>query len=66
MSSYPITQLPFSTMNESDVDQWLQQGITAVKAGNRAKGREWLMKALEADDHNEQAWLWLSGAVTSP
>lgn len=50
----------------SEADRWLQQGITAVKAGNRAEGREWLMKALEADDHNEQAWLWLSGAVTSP
>ncbi len=53
-------------MSESGVDQWLQQGITAVKAGNRTEGREWLMKALEADDHNEQAWLWLSGAVSSP
>lgn len=50
----------------SEADRWLQRGITAVKAGNHAEGREWLMKALETDDHNEQAWLWLSGAVTSP
>ncbi len=53
-------------MSKTDEDRWLRQGITAVKAGNRTEGREWLMKVLAADDHNEQAWLWLSGVVTSP
>lgn len=61
-----IYQLRHLIMSESDVDQWLQQGITAVKSGNRAEGREWLMKVLAVDQRHETAWLWLSGAVTSP
>ncbi|HLF28933.1 MAG TPA: hypothetical protein VJG32_21615 [Anaerolineae bacterium] len=41
----------------------LQQGIAAVKAGQRDTARALLMQVIEADEKNEQAWLWLSGAV---
>lgn len=44
---------------------WLRGGITAVKNGDRVQGRELLEKVIEADERNEQAWLWLSGAVDS-
>lgn len=38
-------------------------GITAVKNGNLTQGRELLEAVLAADEENEKAWLWLSGAV---
>ena len=52
-------------MTEADgtVQTWLRAGITAVKNGNRSQGRDLLEKVLEVDERNEQAWLWLSGAV---
>ena len=54
-------------MAESDnsIQVWLKAGITAVKNGDRQQGREWLEKVLEVEEHNKQAWLWLSGAVES-
>ena len=53
-------------MSETDVDELLREGITAVKSGNKAYGRKLLMEVLDIDDRNEKAWLWLSGAVESP
>ena len=47
----------------SEIDELLKQGITAVKRGDKENGRIHLMKLLEMDERNEQAWLWLSGAV---
>ncbi len=49
-------------MSPSDVETWLDAGIAAVRSGDNAMAREMLMKVVDADDHNEQAWLWL-GAV---
>ena len=37
--------------------------IAACKAGRKAEARTLLEKVIELDDHNETAWLWLSGAV---
>ena len=53
-------------MSETDAGRLLQEGITAVKSGDKANGRKYLMQLLEIDDRNEQAWLWLSGAVETP
>lgn len=36
-----------------------------MKRGYRQRGRELLLQVLEADQHNEQAWLWLSAVVDS-
>jgi len=44
-------------------DDPLKQGIAALKAGHKAEARELLMQIVEQDEHNEMAWLWLSGAV---
>ncbi len=47
----------------ANVDALVQEGITALKAGNRADARRALTKAVELNDQNEQAWLWLAGVV---
>lgn len=44
----------------------LAQGIAAARAGRAEEARATLLKVLEADDHNEVAWLWLSGVFASP
>src|SRR5215212_5323427 len=44
----------------------LQQGIIAARAGNREEARALLMQVVEADERNEQAWLWLAGVVDAP
>lgn len=52
-------------MAEQSVQDLLKAGITAVKNGNAAEGRKLLEAVLAADEQNELAWLWLSGAVES-
>lgn len=49
-----------------DVARLLYQGALAVTEGRKEQARELLMKVLELDEMNEQAWLWLSGAVDEP
>ena len=44
----------------------LQQGIAAARAGKREQARALLMQVVEADERNEQAWLWLAGVVDAP
>ncbi|MCP4426206.1 MAG: hypothetical protein GY803_17080 [Chloroflexi bacterium] len=50
-------------MSSTEINAWLRVGIAATKAGEREKARELLMNVLRADEENELAWLWLSGAV---
>lgn len=50
-------------MTTSETKTLLQLGMSALKAGQRKKAQELLMQAVEHDEKNEQAWLWLSGAV---
>lgn len=42
-----------------------QEGILALKAGDKARARLFLRLALEQNPDDAQAWLWLSGAVES-
>lgn len=51
------------TMSDASGQEKLRAGITAVKNGDRRHGRALLEAVLEADERNEMAWLWLSGAV---
>jgi len=44
----------------------LQQGIIAARAGKREEARALLMRVVEDDERNEQAWLWLAGVVDAP
>jgi hypothetical protein len=41
----------------------LQQGIAALQAGDKAQARQLFSQAIRQNSDNEQAWLWLSGAV---
>jgi hypothetical protein len=44
----------------------MSDGQAAAKRGDKALARALLTQVLERDPHNEQAWVWLSGAVTDP
>ena len=44
-------------------DDLLKQGIAALNAGRKMEARGLLTQVVEQDEHNETAWLWLSGAV---
>lgn len=50
-------------MSANELQDWLEAGIAAAKAGEREKARALFMKVIEADEENEKAWLWLSGVV---
>lgn len=52
-------------MSESHVAELLRRGIAAVKAGNKQEAESLLLQAVDLDERNEQAWLWLSGLVES-
>jgi tetratricopeptide (TPR) repeat protein len=51
-------------MSTSEVS--LRQAIQAAKAGHRAEALELLLNLVEADPHQELAWLWLSELVDDP
>ncbi|MBN1993690.1 MAG: hypothetical protein JW953_13395 [Anaerolineae bacterium] len=42
----------------------LQQAITLIKSGQKQEAQQLLTQILTADPNNEQAWLWLSAAVS--
>lgn len=43
--------------------EWLYDGAVALRQGDKERALELLMRVVEADEENEAAWLWLSGAV---
>jgi hypothetical protein len=50
-------------IDEYQIAEWLYDGAVALHEGNKARARELLMQVIEADEQNEEGWLWLSGAV---
>lgn len=48
-----------------DMETTLEQAISAAKAGRKEEARRLLEAVLDADDRNEQAWLWMSDVVDS-
>jgi len=52
-----------TTTSDSDIDRLYREGVAAIRAGDKASGREKLMEVVERDQMHEQAWLWLSAAV---
>lgn len=44
----------------------LQAAIAAVQNGERERARSLLLQALETDEHNVDAWWWLSQALENP
>ncbi len=53
-------------MDPEALRQLLNEGIQAAKANNRAQAREQLLQVIEADEHCEPAWLWLSAVLDDP
>ena len=49
-----------------DLIQLLYEGAVAVREGRHGDAQGLLMQVIEADEQNELAWLWLSGAVEDP
>jgi hypothetical protein len=50
----------------ANVDAMVRAGIQAYRGGKKAEARTLLEKAVELDQYNEQAWMWLSAVVDSP
>ena len=48
-----------------DIETTLRQAVAAAKAGRTAEARHLLEAVLDADQHNEQAWIWMSSVVDS-
>lgn len=45
------------------MNQLTQQGITALRAGKKAEARQFFKEAIQVDQKDTQAWLWLAAAV---
>ncbi|CAG0934333.1 hypothetical protein TFLX_03434 [Thermoflexales bacterium] len=52
-------------MSVDEIKLWLTNGIAAARNGKRAEARELLLRVVDVDENNVQAWLWLSGVVTT-
>ncbi len=50
----------------ANVEAMVREGVAAFKEGRSEEARVLLSKAVELDQYNEQAWLWLSGVVEAP
>jgi hypothetical protein len=50
----------------ANVDAMVRAGVEAYRAGKRAEARTLLERAIELDNYNEMAWMWLSAVVESP
>jgi hypothetical protein len=50
----------------ANVDAMVRAGAEAYRNGNKGDARTLLEKAIELDQYNEQAWLWLSAVVDTP
>ncbi len=44
----------------------LQQGIAAARSGQRALARQLFVCVIQADQYNDDAWVWLAGVVDDP
>jgi tetratricopeptide (TPR) repeat protein len=47
-------------------DLLLQEGLSALKSGDRAQAMRLLAQAVRSDPRSERAWLYLAGAVSDP
>ncbi len=51
---------------QADAKRLLAQGMAAAKAGQRTQAYNLLLDAIELDQRNELAWLWLSTVTDNP
>lgn len=49
----------------ANVNGMVKEAIRAYRAGHKDEAQALLMKAVDLDQYNEQAWMWLSAVVVS-
>jgi tetratricopeptide (TPR) repeat protein len=54
-----------ASSHNDDAERLLNEGISALKAGDQARARDLLGQAIRRNPRDERAWLWLSGAVNT-
>jgi tetratricopeptide (TPR) repeat protein len=52
-----------ASSHNDDVERLLNEGISALKSGDKTRARDLLGQAIRRNPRDERAWLWLSGAV---
>jgi hypothetical protein len=50
-------------MASEDVDKLFNEGIAALRTGDKASARQKLSQVVKLDQFHEQAWVWLSACV---
>ena len=68
------TELPFNAIEafenaaegSSRAQEFLRAGIKAAQTGNRAQARQYLLRVIETEPDNENAWLWLASISEYP
>jgi len=50
-------------MKDGDVKDLLDRGIAEAKRGERERSKDYLLRVVAIDEHNQLAWLWLSRVV---
>jgi len=53
------------TSQPFQIAELLRAGIVAAQEGRTEEARQALLRVIELEERNEQAWLWLSGVVES-
>ncbi|MGH2523975.1 MAG: hypothetical protein ACRDH2_15825 [Anaerolineales bacterium] len=53
-------------MEQEAVRQQLNEAISAIRSGDRVRGRDLLLQLVQTDERLEPAWLWLSTALDDP
>ncbi len=53
-------------MAQDRIQQMLQQGVEAAKAGQKPQAFQILQQVVRLDPRNETAWLWLSSVARNP
>lgn len=54
-----------SASNEPTLEDLMQLGIQAARQGNKPNARLFFQQVLDADKHNERAWLWMAYVAES-
>jgi hypothetical protein len=63
---HPSSEAPVSHTVSPDVHRILTDAVTAIRSGDKARGRTLLAQVLRIDPRNETAWLWMASVAETP